>query len=75
MIDVLLRFLILGFGFRVLGIDVRKIGGSIVYVVGVFYVEIFFIRFGDYDEFSYMFFGYFGFYVIMVGVDIVVGFL
>lgn len=73
--DALSRPLTLGLGLRALGIDVRKIGGSTVHVVGASHVETFLTRPGDYDELSYMFPGHLGLHVIMVGVDIAAGFL
>ncbi|KAM5140045.1 LOW QUALITY PROTEIN: putative protein MSS51 homolog, mitochondrial [Callospermophilus lateralis] len=73
--DVLSRPLTLGLGFRVLGIDVRKTGGSTVHVVGASHVETFLTRSGDYDELGYMFSGHLGLHVIMVGVDVSADFL
>lgn len=72
--DVLSRPLTLGFGLRVLGINVQKTGGSTVHVVGASHVETFLTRPGDYDELGYMFPGHLGLHIIMVGVDVATGF-
>ncbi|XP_066098972.1 putative protein MSS51 homolog, mitochondrial isoform X2 [Saccopteryx bilineata] len=73
--DALSRPLTLGFGLRALGINVKKIGGSIVHIVGASHVETFLTRPRDYDELGYMFPGHLGFHIIMVGVDVAAGFL
>ncbi|XP_004615468.1 putative protein MSS51 homolog, mitochondrial [Sorex araneus] len=72
--DVLSRPLTLGLGLRTLGVDVGKSGGSTVHVVGASHVETFLTRPGDYDELGCMFPGHLGLRVIMVGVDVAVGF-
>ncbi|DAA14299.1 putative protein MSS51 homolog, mitochondrial [Bos indicus] len=72
--DVLSRPLTLGFGLRALGINVGKVGGSTVHVVGASHAETFLTRPGDYDELGYMFPGHLGLHVIMVGVDVAAGF-
>ncbi|XP_011846523.1 PREDICTED: putative protein MSS51 homolog, mitochondrial [Mandrillus leucophaeus] len=72
--DVLSRPLTLGLGLRALEIDVRRIGGSTVHVVGASHVETFLTRPGDYDELGHMFPGHLGLRVVMVGVDVANGF-
>ncbi|KAM5322922.1 putative protein MSS51 homolog, mitochondrial [Glossophaga mutica] len=72
--DVLSRPLTLGFGLRALGINVKKMGGSTVHVVGASHVETFLTRPGDYDELGHMFPGHLGLRIIMVGVDVAAGF-
>lgn len=72
--DVLSRPLTLGFGLRALGINVKKIGGSTVHVVGASHAETFLMRPGDYDELGCMFPGHLGLRIIMVGVDVATGF-
>lgn len=72
--DALSRPLTLGLGLRALGIDVRKSGGSTVHVVGASHVETFLTRPEDYDELGYMFPGHLGLRVILVGVDVALGF-
>ncbi|XP_008580396.1 PREDICTED: putative protein MSS51 homolog, mitochondrial [Galeopterus variegatus] len=72
--DALSRPLTLGLGVRALGIEVGKIGGSTVHVIGASHVETFLTRPGDYNELGYMFPGHLGFRVIMVGVDVATGF-
>lgn len=72
--DVLSRPLTLGFGLRALGVNVKKMGGSTVHVVGASHVETFLTRPGDYDELGHMFPGHLGLRIIMVGVDVAAGF-
>ncbi|XP_075866280.1 putative protein MSS51 homolog, mitochondrial [Microcebus murinus] len=72
--DALSRPLTVGLGLRALGIDVRKTGGSTVHLIGASHVETFLARPGDYDELGYMFPGHLGLRVIMVGVDVAIGF-
>uniref|UniRef100_A0A2K5DYZ6 MSS51 mitochondrial translational activator n=1 Tax=Aotus nancymaae TaxID=37293 RepID=A0A2K5DYZ6_AOTNA len=72
--DVLSWPLTLGLGLRALGIDVRRIRGSAVHVVGASHVETFLTRPGNYDELGYMFPGHLGLHVVMVGVDVAAGF-
>lgn len=72
--DALSRPLTLGLGLRALGINVGKIGGSTVHVVGASHVETFLTRPEDYDELGYMFPGHLGLRVIMVGIDVSAGF-
>ncbi|KAJ8795040.1 hypothetical protein J1605_018627 [Eschrichtius robustus] len=66
--------LTLGFGLQALGINVGKVGGSTVHVVGASHAETFLTHSGDYDELGYMFPGHLGLHVIMVGVDVAAGF-
>ncbi|KAM9052373.1 LOW QUALITY PROTEIN: putative protein MSS51 homolog, mitochondrial [Megaptera novaeangliae] len=68
------RPLTLGFGLQALGINVGKVGGSTVHVVGASHAETFLTHSGDYDELGYMFPGHLGLHVIMVGVDVAAGF-
>lgn len=72
--DALSRPLTLGFGLRALGINVGKVGGSTVHVVGASHAETFLTRPGDYDELGYMFPGHLGLRVILVGIDVAAGF-
>ncbi|XP_044896089.1 putative protein MSS51 homolog, mitochondrial isoform X2 [Felis catus] len=72
--DALSRPLTLGLGLRALRINVGKIGGSTVHVVGASHVETFLTRPEDYDELGYMFPGHLGLRVIMVGIDVSAGF-
>lgn len=72
--DAFSRPLTLGLGVRALGIDVGKIGGSTVHVVGASHVETFLTHPEDYDELGYMFPGNLGLHVIMVGTDVSAGF-
>ena len=66
--DVLSRPLTLGFGLRALGINVGKVGGSTVHVVGASHAETFLTRPGDYDELGYMFPGTPAFFKLVNGV-------
>lgn len=72
--DALSRPLTLGFGLRALGINVGKVGGSTVHVIGASHAETFLTRPRDYDELGYMFPGHLGFHIIMVGVDVAADF-
>ncbi|XP_049645132.1 putative protein MSS51 homolog, mitochondrial [Suncus etruscus] len=72
--DALSRPLTLGLGLQIFGIDVRKAGGSTMHVVGASHAETFLTRPGDYNELGYMFPGHLGIRVVMVGVDVAVGF-
>lgn len=72
--DALSRPLTVGLGLWSLRIDVGKIGGSTVHVVGASHVETFLTRPGDYNELGYMFPGHLGLRVIMVGIDVAAGF-
>lgn len=72
--DALSRPLTLGLGLQIFRIDVSKAGGSTVHVVGASHAETFLTRPGDYNELGHMFPGHLGLRVVMVGVDVAVGF-